>query len=127
MSKDVNVAIIGLDTSHSVEFPRRMQAPDYDPAFKVPGLRAVSCLRFETPFQDKKGLDARQLQLEAWGIKVTERLNEAVADCDAIMLEINDPAHHLEYFKQIATLGKRVFIDKPLADNIVIPPFRPKA
>ena len=119
MSKEVKVAIIGLDTSHAVEFPRRMQAPDYDPAFKVSGLRAVSCLRFETPFQDKNGLDARQRQLEAWGIKVTERLDEAVAGCDAIMLEINDPAYHLEYFKQVATLGKRVFIDKPLADNIV--------
>jgi predicted dehydrogenase len=118
MDSEIKVAIIGLDTSHSVEFPRRMQSPDYDPKFKVSGLRAVSCLRFETPFIDKNSLDARQKQLEAWGVKVTESFDEAVSDCDAIMLEINDPAYHLEYFKKAAALGKRIFIDKPLADNI---------
>ena len=39
---------IGLDTSHSVEFPRRMQAPDCPEKNKVEGLKAVTCLRFET-------------------------------------------------------------------------------
>ena len=74
MSKDIRVAIVGLDTSHSIEFTRRMQAPDCPENQKVTGLRAVSCLRFETPFQDKDGLDGRQKQLEEWGVKVSENL-----------------------------------------------------
>jgi len=114
----IKVAIIGLDTSHSIEFPRRMQAPDCPPDQRVPGLRAVTCLRFETPFQNKKGLDERQVQLESWGVRVTTRLEEAVADCDAIMLEINDGAYHLDYFKKVAALGKPVFLDKPLAGSL---------
>ena len=111
----IKVAIIGLDTSHSIEFPRRMQAADCPPDQRVPGMRAVTCLRFETPFQNKKGLDERQSQLESWGVCVTTRFEEAVADCDAIMLEINDGAYHREYFKKVAALGKPVFLDKPLA------------
>jgi predicted dehydrogenase len=114
----INVAVIGLDTSHSIEFPRRMQAPDCPVDQKVSGLRAVSCLRFPTPFQDEKGLDERQRQLEAWGVRVTTKFDEAVANCDAIMIEINDAAYHWEYFNKCASLGKIMFLDKPLADTI---------
>ena len=118
MSKEIKVALIGLDTSHTIEFARRMQAADCPPDQKITGLKATACLRFSTPFQSEDGLNARQKQLEAWGIMVTTDFDDAVKGCDAIMIEINDPAYHLEYFKKCATSGKPIFIDKPLADNI---------
>lgn len=118
MKNEIKVALIGLDTSHTVEFARRMQSPDCPEKHKVAGLRAVSCLRFGTPFQNEKGLDTRQKQLEDIGVAVTGDFNEAVKDCDAIMIEVNDPSFHLEYFQKCASLGKPVFLDKPLADNI---------
>jgi predicted dehydrogenase len=118
MNKDIRVALIGLDTSHTIEFANRMQGPDCPADQKVAGLRAVNCLRFETPFQNEEGLNNRQKQLEIWGIKVTTNFDEAVADCDALMIEINDPAFHWEYFTKCAALGKRMFLDKPLADTI---------
>jgi predicted dehydrogenase len=114
----IKIAVIGLDTSHSVEFPRLMQAPDCPKTMRVPGLKAISCLRFETPFQNKEGLDKRQLQLEQWGVKVTENIDEALEGCDAVMLEINDGSCHLEYFKKVVARGKPVFLDKPLAMNL---------
>jgi predicted dehydrogenase len=117
MPTEIRIAIIGLDTSHSVEFPRLMQAPDCSPEIRIEGLRATRCLRFETPFQNKDGLNQRQKQLEEWGVLVTEDFDEAIEDCDAIMLEINDQARHLEYFAKCAGLGKPIFIDKPLADS----------
>ena len=49
---------------------------------------------------------------------VTEDFDTAVADCDAIMIEINDPAKHLEYFEKCAGLGKPIFLDKPFADTL---------
>ena len=118
MAKEIRVGVVGLDTSHSVEFIRRMQAPDCPADQKVAGLRGVACMRFETPFQNKEGLDARQKTLEGWGVKVTTDFEAAIADCDAVMIEINDPAYHLEYFKKCAALGKSIYLDKPLADNI---------
>lgn len=118
MPEEIKVALIGLDTSHSIEFTRRMQAPDCPEDQRVQGMEAITCLRFETPFQDKDGLDKRQAQLEEWGVKVTEDFDEAIDGCDAIMLEINDPAYHLEYFKKVADLKRPIFLDKPLADTI---------
>jgi len=118
MEKTFKVAIIGLDTSHAVDFPGLMQDPETPEAQRIGGLRAVGCLRFETPFQNREGLDKRQKYLESIGVPVTENFEEATADCDAVMLEINDPSRHLEYFAKCALLGKPVFLDKPFADTL---------
>lgn len=116
--KKIKAAIIGLDSSHSIQFSMRAQAPECDPDQKVEGLEIISCMRFETPFQDKKGLDERTAQLEAWGIKVTEDFDEAVKGAEALLLEVNDPSLHVEYFEKAAKLGLPLFLDKPLADNM---------
>jgi hypothetical protein len=110
--------LIGLDTSHTIEFAKRMAAPDCPADQKVTGLKPTTCLRFGTPFQSEDGLNQRQKTLEGWGIKVTADFDEAVAGCDALMLEINDAAYHVEYFTRCAALGKPLFLDKPLADTI---------
>ncbi len=117
MNSDLKVSIIGLDTSHTIEFTKRLQAPDCPADQHVSGMRVVNCLRFPTPFQSEAGMDKRQNQLESWGVKVVTDFDEAVAGCDVIMIEINDPAYHLEYFKKCAQLGKSIFLDKPLADT----------
>lgn len=118
MPEPLPVAIIGLDTSHAVEYPRRMQAPDCPAESRVPGLRAVACTRFPSPFQAEAGQDARQAQLAAWGVPLAADPAAAAREAAGILIEINDPAQHLRWFEQVATFGKPVFIDKPLADTI---------
>ncbi|HEX2951174.1 MAG TPA: Gfo/Idh/MocA family oxidoreductase [Armatimonadota bacterium] len=118
MSQDIRLAMIGLDTSHTVEFTKLMQSPDCPEELHVDGLHAVRCLRFATPFQQQAGLDDRQAMMEGMGVKVTEDFDEAIDDCDAIMLEINDPSCHLDYFARVAALGKPIFLDKPIAGTL---------
>ncbi|TVQ20043.1 MAG: gfo/Idh/MocA family oxidoreductase [Spirochaetaceae bacterium] len=109
MDTDIRVALIGLDTSHTEQFSRRMPAN---------GLRPTRCLAFVTPFQDAAGIAERTRTLEGMGVEVTDDFDRAIGDCDAVMVEINDPSLHLEYFRRCAGLGKPVFVDKPLADTI---------
>lgn len=118
MTSTMKISIVGLDSSHSIEFTRRLQSEDCPAAIRVAGMKVVSCLRFETPFQNSEGLDARQKQLESWGVHVTEDFDTCVADCDAIIIAINDPIPHLAYFKKCVDLGKPIFIDKPLANTL---------
>ena len=118
MQKKIKAAIVGMDTSHAVEFPKFLQDPAMEPEFRVNSVKVTRALRFETPFQNKAGLDQRQQYLEGVGVKVTEDFDEAVADCDAIFMEINDPSLHLEYFRKCAPLGKPIFLDKPFADTL---------
>ena len=118
MEQEWKISIIGLDTSHSTAFPKLMQDPETPDHLRIRGVRVVSCLRFETPFQNKEGLDKRQEYLERIGVKVTEHFEEAVQDCDAIIIAINDPRVHAEYFEKCAPLGKPIFLDKPFADTL---------
>jgi len=119
MEGELKIALIGLDTSHSIEFTKRMQAPDCPPEQKVEGLRAISCLAFVTPFQNEEGISKRKKQLESWGVKITADFEETVKGVDAVMIELNDPSLHLEYFKKCADLGLPIFLDKPLSDTYV--------
>jgi len=112
------VAMIGLDSSHTIEYTRRMQDPAYPAANRVSRIRTATCLRFPSPFQSEPDQDKRQATLEGWGVRVTRDFDEAVAGCDAIFMPINDPAAHLPWFERCAALGKPIFLDKPMADSI---------
>jgi hypothetical protein len=117
MLEAIKIAMLGMDTSHCLEFTKRIQDPDCPYQQFVDGMRVTSCLRFATPFANETVLNERQAQLEKWKVKVTTNFDEAMADCDAIMIEINDPALHLDYIKKCVEFGKPIFLDKPLADT----------
>ena len=118
MPEVIRVAIIGLDTSHSVEYARRIQSPDWPEELLIRGLRVVSCLRFPSPFQSDAGQSEREAQLSSWGVRVADDVADALQDSQAVMLEINDPSLHLPWFLRVVSMGQPVFIDKPLADNV---------
>ena len=46
MDKKIKVAVIGLDTSHSVALPQLMQDPATPAEQKIEGLLATRALRF---------------------------------------------------------------------------------
>jgi predicted dehydrogenase len=113
---DKKIAMIGLDTSHTVEFTKLIQ--DTESGHKIiDGMRVTKALRFPSAFQPEEGQDQRQTDLENLGVTMAPSIDEVVKDVDAVFLEINDPALHLEYFEAVADRGLPVFIDKPLAAN----------
>lgn len=114
MPREFKVAMVGLDSSHTIHFTRLIQG-DAPRERRIDGLRVAACQRFPSPFQSEEDQDERQQQIEALGVPVTASFEEATRDADGVMLEINDPALHLEYFEKAALLGKPLFLDKPLA------------
>ncbi len=117
MNKKMNIAVIGIDSSHTLEYVRRMQDESFDAAQRVHTLQAVSCMTLVTPFQNAEGVAARSELLRNLHVAVTTDFATAVANADAVMVELNDPATHVEYMEKCLKLGKPVFLDKPLADT----------
>ena len=109
--------MIGLDTSHTIAFTKLIQGTEPDEKI-VDGMRVVNAFRFPSSFQAEEGQDERQEILEALGVTIKPTLEDAVEGMDAVFLEINDPALHLQYFEAVAKFGLPVFIDKPLAANV---------
>lgn len=112
---DIKIAIIGIDSSHCINFTKGMQG---DEGKTIEGMRVVTAMRFPSPFQSEPDQDKRQAQLEKWGVRLTRSFAEAVSGVDALMLCINDPAMHLDFFKQAAATEKPIFLDKPLAGTL---------
>ena len=117
MASELKIGIIGLDTSHTVAFTKLLQG-DVPAEQKVEGMRVVNAMRFPSPFQAEEGQDERQAQLEELGVTMKATVSELAEGMDALFLEINDPALHLEFFEQVAGLGLPIFLDKPLAANL---------
>ena len=118
MASDLKIGIIGLDTSHTVAFTQLLQGNDTPPEQRLPGLRVAHAMRFPSPFQEEKGQNERQAQMEALGVVMKPSVAELAEGMDALFLEINDPAQHLPFFRQVAGLGLPIFLDKPLAADL---------
>lgn len=116
---DLRIGMIGLDTSHVVEFTRRINDPN-DKNF-VPGGKVVAAVKGGSP--DVKESWSRvdnytkQLQ-EKFGVKMFESIEEMCKEVDVVMLESLDGRPHLEQARPVIKAGKTIFIDKPLAGSL---------
>ncbi len=118
MEKQINIGIIGLDSSHTLEYVRRMQDVNFDSAQRTTNLRATKCMSLVTPFQNAEGIAARSQLLSELGVSVSESFEQTIQDVDAIMIELNDPATHLEYLERCLPSNLPIFLDKPMADTL---------
>jgi predicted dehydrogenase len=119
-ANDLRIGMIGLDTSHCVEFTRRLN----DPKNKnhVEGGKIVAAFRGgseDMPIDSMKRIPpyAKELE-EKWGVKMYDSIEALVKDVDVVMIESIDGRKHLEQALPVMKSGKRVFIDKPVAGSL---------
>ncbi len=112
------VGIIGLDTSHSIEFTKALNASDAGNTFL--GFRVVAAYPKGTldikPTVDR--IESYTLQMKNMGIEITGSIEEVIQKSDVILLETNDGRRHLEQVLPVLKAGKRVFIDKPMTASL---------
>ncbi len=114
----VAAAIIGLDTSHTIGFARAMHDTSLPAEQRIEGMRITSVHSFVTPFQDAVGIAGREKEIRDLGIPISQSIDESLRDADAIILAINDPSLHREYYEKVLHAGKPVYIDKPFANTL---------
>jgi len=117
--KPIRVGIIGLDTSHAVEFTRILN--DSASADHVPGARVIAAYKGGSPDVEAsaKRIEGFTAQLkEKWGLEIVPDIPALCSKVDAILLLSVDGRKHLEQVKPVFAARKRVFIDKPLAASL---------
>ena len=115
-SQPVRVGIIGLDTSHVIEFTRIFNDPA-DPQH-VPGVWIVAAFKGGSPDIEasRTRIDKFTAELrDKWNIEIVNDIPTLCGKVDAILLESVDGRVHLEQVKPVLAAHKLVFIDKPLA------------
>ncbi|NLX43987.1 MAG: Gfo/Idh/MocA family oxidoreductase, partial [Chloroflexi bacterium] len=118
MARDLNVGIIGYDTSHAPAFVRLLNRED-DP-FHVAGARVVAGYpSFSEDLQfsvsRKEGFRA---ELSELGVREVCCIEDLLSQVDAVLLESVDGRRHLSEVKPVFAARKPVFIDKPLAASL---------
>lgn len=112
----IRVGIIGMDTSHVVEFTRIFNDPS--DREHVPGVQVVAAFRGGSP--DVKASWSRVDKFTAelrdkWNITIVDDIPTLCRMVDGVLLESVDGRAHLEQVRPVFAAQKPVFIDKPLA------------
>jgi predicted dehydrogenase len=120
MPTELNIGLIGLDTSHVIAFASLLNNPEQE--YHVPGGRITTAFAggsddFELSRSRVEGFTT-QLRDE-YGVTIVDSPQAVAERCDAILLTSVDGRVHRDQFSQIARFGKPTFIDKPFATTSV--------
>jgi hypothetical protein len=116
---DLKIGMIGLDTSHVVEFTRRLNDPT-DKEF-IPGARVVVAFKGGSPdipasWNRVEGF-TKTLR-EKYGVKIVDSIDALIQESDVVMIESVDGRPHLEEAAPVIKAHKPLFVDKPLAGSL---------
>ncbi|NLC80088.1 MAG: Gfo/Idh/MocA family oxidoreductase [Lentisphaerae bacterium] len=114
----IKIGIIGLDTSHSIEFAKLLNAET--PAPEYAGCRVVAA--YPQGSRDIASSTNRVPgyieKVKPFGVEIVDSIDTLLSKVDAVLLESNDGRVHLEQALPVFKAGKRVFIDKPIAGSL---------
>jgi hypothetical protein len=112
------IGIIGLDTSHAIEFTKMLNVVKDDPAFE--GFRVTAAYTYGSLdiVTSTNRYPAYTKQMKEMGVEIVPSVADLLGKTDAILLETNDGRRHYEQALEVFKSGKRVFIDKPVAAQL---------
>lgn len=115
----IRAGIIGLDTSHVVVFTKAFNTP----ANKgdLAGVRVVAAFPAGNPDfpLSRDRLKAFTQQVRDMGVEIVDSIDVLLPKVDVVLLESVDGSQHLAQALPVFKTGKPVFIDKPLAHDLV--------
>lgn len=122
-SKPLRAGIIGLDTSHAIAFTNALNKGPKKPEDKekVAGVVVVAAY----PQGSRDILSSTQRvpeyteKIKSLGVEIVDSIESLLKRVDVVLLESNDGRVHLEQLRPVLDAGKPVFIDKPIAGNLV--------
>lgn len=112
------IGILGLDTSHAIEFASMFNGQAAKPEFngyEVTMAYPWGSRTIEPGYTRVPGFIEKAQKL---GIKIAGSIDELLANSDYILLETQDGNLHVEQALAVFKAGKPVFIDKPFAANL---------
>ena len=115
----IKVGIIGLDTSHSPAFIGLLNSEDPKPEHQ--GFRVVAAYPYgsKTIENSFKSIPEYTEKAKKNGVEIVSSIAELLKKVDCVMLETNDGTLHLEQAIEVLKSKKPMFIDKPIAADLV--------
>jgi hypothetical protein len=112
------VGIIGLDTSHSLEFIRTLNSETASPDLKEYKIVAAYPKGSNDIKSSVDRIPKYTEQAKKHGVEIVNSIDELISKSDVICLETNDGRLHLEQASKVIAAKKTLFIDKPVAASL---------
>ena len=112
------VGIIGLDTSHSLDFTKELNSSNASSEFdgyKVVAAYPQGSLDIETSVSR---IPEYIEEVKKRGVEIVDSIPALLEKVDVVLLETNDGRRHLEQAIPVLKAGKTMFIDKPIAASL---------
>lgn len=119
MSDALKIGLVGLDSSHCVEYARLLH--DAAHPQHVSGARIVAAYAGgspDWPLSITRVAGFQEQMKNEFGVPTYDSIEEVTPQADAIMILSVDGRVHLDQFEIVARSGKPVYIDKPLSVTI---------
>ena len=116
---DLRVGMIGLDTSHVVQYLNILNDPQNKD--HVAGAKIVAAFKGGSPDieSSRSRVDGfTKTAVEKFNVKMYDSIEELARNVDAILILSVDGRPHLDQFRRTLAAKKPVFIDKPLAGTL---------
>jgi len=115
-AEEIRVGIIGCDTSHTLAFTKVMNVdrPDFAKGFRVTAAHKWGSKDIVSSTNRYEKYIA---ELKERGVEMCETVDDLLAKVDVVCLETNDGREHLWQAEKCFRAKKRVFIDKPIAED----------
>ena len=114
---EIKLGIVGIDTSHAIEFTKHINVEKDREIFK--DFRIVAAYKYgsKSIHSSTNRYPKYEAELKGMGVEMVPSVKDVLAKCDAVLLETNDGRCHLQQAREIFASGKPVFIDKPIAHS----------
>jgi hypothetical protein len=115
----LRAGIIGLDTSHAVDFTKIINNPQAKGILSrvrvVAGYRGGSA---DIPDSKNRVEGYTKTLRDKYGVEIVDSIDELLKKVDVVFLESVDGRPHLEQVKPVFRAKKPVFLDKPVAGSL---------
>ena len=108
----IKVGIVDFDTSHVVQFTKRMNHIEIDEDQWVNGAKVVAGCPCESRHSPERVPEYTQ-QLKDLGVEIVEKPEDLIGRVDGVCIEANDGTVHLERARPFIEAGIPCYIDKP--------------
>jgi len=115
----IKIGIVGFDTSHAVEFTKRINHTGITEDHWVYGGKVVIGYPGErSNFVSDEVIMERTQTIRGFGVEIVDRAEDMIGKIDAVMIEFQDGNLHLPYAKPFLEAGIPTFIDKPFTCSL---------
>ncbi len=114
----IRVGIVGCDSSHCVEFSKRLNHLSVEEAQWIEGAQVVAAWSGPSEVTPPETINRYVGALTGLGIEIVERPEAMIGHIDAVMVETQAGGSHRELALSFLEAGIACFVDKPFACSV---------